>query len=397
MGVICVKLRGRLHLLVLPPVLVLTLLIACGGAQTMIVDFPENAGYLRASSPRHASLTIFNADTFAVYRTVELPDSWVSYSHRFEVDPAGRIWLAYAQDGMDRFVRRSGVLVFSPEGDLLHDLDLGCAPPDSGMAFANGLAFIGCAASGASGRVYVVDIQSMDVVKIFDRVHPPSEQPSEVRFYINAVAEVGGFILVIGFGNPPSDYPRITNYAAPYTRVGVIDPETLSFLGYVTGLEPGLRVMSVLDIDGHAWLFNELSHIEEHPPRTDVYVLDPATVEIVDRFNLGQPFPIWAAKGGESKAYILHRVPREHLRQAGYSSGVTELDLATGEETFLPSHLGFAFKDMDVYRGFPCLAYRTHSESVESGLWCFNQAGTLEQRIQQDYAIGTLFVPSVGS
>ena len=185
------------------------------------------------------------------------------------------------------------------------------------------------------------------------------------------------------------------SYAAPYTRVGVIDPETRSFLGYVTGLEPGLRVMNVLEVNGHAWLFNELSHIEEHAPRTDVYVLDPASVEIVDRFNLGHPFPIWAAKGEEGKAYIFHKVPREHLRQAGYSSGVTELDLATGEEKFLPSHLGFAFKDLDVYRGLPCLAYRTLRESEESGLWCVNQAGTLEQQIQKDYAIGVLFVPSV--
>ena len=125
MGRILVKLLDRLGLRVLPPALALVLAIACGGPENIIIgDFPQNVGYLRASSPRDASLTIFDADTFEVHRTVELPDSWVSYSHRLEVDPAGRIWLAYAQDGMDRFVRHSGVLVFSPEGDLEHDLDL---------------------------------------------------------------------------------------------------------------------------------------------------------------------------------------------------------------------------------------------------------------------------------
>ena len=146
------------------------------------------------------------------------------------------------------------MLVFSPEGDLEHELDLGCAPPDSGIAFASGYAFIGCAASGFSGRLYVVDLQSMEVVKSFDRVHPPVEEPSELCFYINADAEVGGSILVIGFGNPPRDYPRLTNHSSVYTRVGVIDPETLTFRGYLTGIEPGLRVQSVLDIDGKAWL-----------------------------------------------------------------------------------------------------------------------------------------------
>ena len=104
---------------------------------------------------------------------MELPDSWVSDSHRLEIDPMGRIWIAYTQDGMDRVVRRWGVLVFSPEGDLEHELDLGCAPPDSGIAFANGFAFVACAASGFSGKVYVVDLQSMELVKSFDRVHPP--------------------------------------------------------------------------------------------------------------------------------------------------------------------------------------------------------------------------------
>ena len=53
-------------------------------------------------SPRFASLTIFDSDTFEVYRTVELPDSWVSDFHRLELDPMGRIWIAYTQDGMDR-------------------------------------------------------------------------------------------------------------------------------------------------------------------------------------------------------------------------------------------------------------------------------------------------------
>lgn len=393
-GKIRIRVIGRLCFRVFPLALVLFMATAAGGCHETLGQLPENPGYLRASSPRLGSLTIFDSDTFEVYRTVELPDSWVSDSHRLEIDPMGRIWIAYTQDGMDRVVRRWGVLVFSPEGDLEHELDLGCAPPDSGIAFANGFAFVACAASGFSGKVYVVDLQSMELVKSFDRVHPPGEDPSKLDFYINAVAEVGGYVLVVGFGNPPRDYPRLTNHSATYTRVGVIDPETLTFRGYLTGVEPGLRVQSVLDIDGKAWLFNELSHLEEHAPRTDVYVMDPETVEIVDRFNLGHPFPIWAVRPDEETVYVYHRVRFTRLREAGYLSGVTKLNLATWEETFIPSPRLIHFKDMAVYQGIPCLTYRTQRESEDSGLWCLNEAGELEQKIHQDYAIGILFPPS---
>ena len=379
-----------------PLALVLVLAIAFGGCQEVLGEFPENPGYLRASSPRAGSLTIFDADTFEVHRVVDLPDSWESESHRLEVGPKGRIWLAYAQDGMDRFFRQSGVLVFSREGDLEHELDLECAPPDGGIAFANGLAFIGCIASGFSGRVYVVDLESLEIVKVFQRVHPLPKGLAKLNFYITTVVEVGGSILVVGFGSPPRDYPRVTNYAAAYTRVGVIDPETLEFRGYLTGLEPGVRVRDVLDVDGHAWLFNELSHHEEHAPRTDVYVLDPEAVEIVDRFNLEHPFPTWVVREGEEKIYIFHRVGFRSWQEAGYLSGVTELDLATGEEFFLQSPRLSHLRDIDVYRGTPCMPYRIHKESEDSGLWCFNPSGELEQKIQRDYSIGILFLPSAG-
>ena len=59
-------------------------------------------------------------------------------------------------------------MVFSPDGDLLHDIDLGCAPPDGGIDFANGYAFVDCTASGFFGRLYVIDLESLDIVKEFD-------------------------------------------------------------------------------------------------------------------------------------------------------------------------------------------------------------------------------------
>ena len=81
----------------------------------------------------------------------------------------------------------------------------------------------------------------------------------------------------------------MTPQYAAYTRVLVIDPETIEMRGWLAGLEPGMRVLDVLDIGGKAWLFNSLSHLHEHAPRVDVYVLDPVTVEVGGQFQPGAP------------------------------------------------------------------------------------------------------------
>jgi len=194
---------------------------------------------------------VFNADTFEVYRAVDLPPASMGLSHRLEFDPAGRIWLGYTQIGVDEITKavefgkdplnitmaggKDRVLVFSPEGELEHELDIGCFPPDTGIAFAGGYAFIGCAASGFYGQVVVMDTATLEVVKVFDEVHPPGEDIYETPFYITAVEEVAGQVLVIGYGGPPKEYQRLTNHSASYTRVGVIDPKTLTIPGVCDG------------------------------------------------------------------------------------------------------------------------------------------------------------------
>ena len=68
--------------------------------------FPTNPGYLRASSPRVSELTIFDADTFGVYRSVELPRAIVAASHRLEFDPEGRVWVGSSQAGISALVEK---------------------------------------------------------------------------------------------------------------------------------------------------------------------------------------------------------------------------------------------------------------------------------------------------
>lgn len=337
-----------------------------------------------------SELTIFDADTFGVYRSVELPRAIVAASHRLEFDPEGRVWVGSSQAGISALVeKKNRVLMFSPQGDLEHELDLNCARPYAGIAFVGGYAFVGCTVSGFHGRVVVVDTDTMSVVKTFDKVRPTDLYPADQYFHMTVVAEVAGKILVIGEGNPPEGYQSATPHSAPVVAVGVIDPVTLSFQEFQTDFEPGIRVLSTLEVDGKAWLFNELSHVQERPERTDVYVLDPHTLRIVDAFNLDHPFPTWAVRADEETIYIFHRVPFTRLREDGYGSGITRLDLSTGKEMFLPTPNLPYVEDIGVYGDMPCLAHKLRSEG--SGLWCVNDAGDLDLKIPQKEAVGVLF------
>ncbi len=174
----------------------------------------------------------------------------------------------------------------------------------------------------------------------------------------------------------------------------MIDPTTLEFQGYLTGLVPGLRVLEVLDIDGQAWLLNELSQVEEHADRVDVYVMDPASISMVDQFNLERPFPKWAVRTDRDTVYIFHRAPFKRLYDAGYRSGVARLDLKTGTQSFIETPQRLSFKDMDVYDGTPCLTYTTVNGSDRDGLWCILDGEGLQKVIPQKHAVGIKFVPS---
>ena len=116
---------------------VLLLATACGDPSlTSEAEVPTNVGYLRAAHPTGGRFVTFNADTFEVHRAVDLPPSTSDFSHRLEIGPAGRIWLGYSQIGLDQITKfgpgaRDRVFVFSHDGNLEHELDIGCSPPDT--------------------------------------------------------------------------------------------------------------------------------------------------------------------------------------------------------------------------------------------------------------------------
>ena len=358
--------------------------ISCGPA---LADPPANPGYMQASKGGNSQFIIFDADNYEIYRSVEFPSSWTPYSHRLEIGPNGRIWVGYdeAGDGLFAFMlrdQRHGILVFAPDGTLLHDVDILCG--GSGMAFANGYAFVGCGST-----VFAVDIETMAVVKRLDWEHPSGLSNSERRTVITAVEAIGTSILAFGFSYPPEDYKARTHHSASVTKIAVTDAESLTVRGYRNIPEPGLRVFSAVDVNGDAWIFNRLSHIAERPSRVDVYVMDPRTLEIVDSFNLGQPFPEWAEQDENGFIHIFNSA-LDHEWQSGFPSGFTLLNPTSREEIFIATPDFRSTHGIGVDQGRPCL---TRRRTEDSGLWCVNANGVLEQKIKHPGAVGVVFGP----
>ena len=381
--------RRSLSIPICPALLVILGILLVVFGSSCNLEAPANPGYLRVSDGKSSRLITFDADTFEVHRSVKFPPSYTPHSHRLEMDPQGRIWAGYIEPCPDwigcwPWDQRRGVSIFSPRGGRLHSRELLCGA-QGGLAFANGYAFIGCARV-----VEVVAVETLAVVKRIEWEAPPSDGHREGYWRMTAIEEIDGSILVIMRGPPPEGYGKLTNSASGVASVGVIDPETLTVKGYLTSLEPGSRISDAVEVDGKAWLFNELSHVVERPPRTDVYVMDPQSLEIVDSFNLENPFPKWARRHADGSVYIFHWVPGERLRRAGFESGITRLDPATRREEFIAVPDGLSADDIHVYRGRPCLA---EAQGENRGLWCMNEDGELELQIPEKVAVGVLFGP----
>ena len=187
---------------------------------------------------------------------------------------------------------------------------------------------------------------------------------------------------MVGSGNPAPDYDRLTPQYSSYTRIGVIDPETLEFIGYQTSIAPGFKIERLLDVDGEAWLFNSLSHMHERPSRVDVYVIDPRTLEITNRFNLDQPFPRAAVLSPSGDVYIHHASIQRWRDRWGNVSGITRLNPVTGNREFTRvDGPATVISDLAVYRDRVCAALGTRKAT--DGLWCMNDQGLLEFKIPQ--------------
>ena len=343
-------------LLSLGMVALLTNLAACAPTE----DLPENLGYLRSSDYRKSGqLTVFNADTFEIIRRVKLPKSNNDGVRRIDRDDRGRIWISYSQYGGIAFPpEKQEVWVFSPAGELEHKLEPKCGPI-VGVAFANNYAFILCLWTGFEPRVLVVDPDTMEVVRTLEDVKPQAAlYRKDGRFFALTIAAADDAVLVYGSANPPRSYQRLTNHSGATTMVARISPRRLAVKGYNTDLEPGVRVRQTLPVGGREWMLNSWSHLHEHPPRTDVYVLDPGAMEIVDSFNLPQPYPKWGSIDADGTVYVLSmlRFPGTRDLGAPRRSAISRVDPVTlDSESVYTDEQGWLHhaQGIGVYQGAP--------------------------------------------
>ena len=360
-------------------------------------EFPQNPGYLRATERDFGRLTIFDADTFEVYRTIDLPQAFEGRSHRLERDGKGRIWIGYSQEYTDvlPWNIKEEVRVFSAQGDLEHVLDTQCGPPEGGIAFANGYAFIGCIWSGFSAKVVVVDVESMNIVKTLEirRPHPEIPNPEISDFFLDAVEEVDGSILAFGSGGPPAGYEAVKPRTRGISVVARIDPETLTVDEYKVEFPPGASIMDAVEVDGAAWLLNSESHVVERPPRVDVYVINPHTLEVLESFNLDKPYPTWGERGADGYVHIYHMNAIPSDFNVGHLGGVTRINPDTRETDYFQVNEpesgnipGFIASDFATRDG---VSFAVMSD----GLWRVNADGK-ELVMEQDFAIGVLFAPT---
>ena len=359
-------------------------------------EFPKNPAYLRATDRDFGKLTIFDADTFKVYRTIDLPQAFEGNSHRLERDGKGRIWIGYSQEYTGAWPVKEEVRVFSAKGDLEHVLDTQCGPPEGGIAFANGYAFIGCIWSGFSAKIVVVDTESMNIVKTLEvrRPHPEIPDPEMSDFFLRAVKEVDGSILAFGIGGPPVGYDEVKPRTNGVTIVARIDPETLTVDEYKAEFPPGATIMDAVEVDGEAWLLNSFSHIVERPPRADVYVMNPHTLAVLDSFNLDKPYPTLGERGADGDVHIYHSnwIPSDF--DVGHLGGVTRINPDTRETMYtqvndLPrgNAPGYIASDFATRGGTPFVV-------TSDGLWRVNGDGRPKELVlEQEYAIGVLFAP----
>ena len=371
----------------------ITLISGCGIANEPLGELPSNLGYLRASGPTFGKLIIFDAKTFDIHRTIDLPQALRGDTHGLERDDRGRIWIGYSQEFTNAlpWAMKEEVLVFSPVGELEHALETDCGPPEGGIAFSNEYAFIGCVWSGFKGKLAVVDTETMEIVKIIGGFRPEGPGLSDRRpnkFFVANVKEIAGNILVLGKGSAPRDYQRITYSRSGAAMIASVDIESLEIRKYNTSFPPGSKIIDAVEVDGMAWLLNSWSHIPEKPPRIDIYVMDPKTLEVVDSFNLSHPYPVWGKTNANGDVYIVHDAYRRGIA-AGMQGGVTRINPETREETYWRFHPEFGGRDIlgfDFNQDQPCLVQF-------NGLWCADSQGKFEQVITQEDSIGILFEP----
>ncbi|HLM53018.1 MAG TPA: hypothetical protein VK325_05365 [Pseudoxanthomonas sp.] len=294
----------------------------------------SNAG---AGFPNNA-LTVFDAATWQMHRQVSIPRS---RAKNFSRDPQGRIWIGFSgsiQKSDDR------LQVYSPQGELLKTLNP-CVDPEAGINFAAGRAFVVCAEKGFSGKVVVLNLETLAIEKTI-----ALSLPDKPLLLISSAASEEA-VVVVGSG-----------------VITLIDPRSLTVQAQ---LRPGenVDIWRIIPHQGRFYLLNVGSWQQPREQADDVLVLEPGNAPRITPLALA-PSPLWGAIAGDA-LYVYHN-PTWNQANSDSSRQMSRLDLTSKEVRTWQLPDGWDASDLAVIDGKVVLARWLGSGGAEDGLYEFD-------------------------
>lgn len=288
----------------------------------------------------HNALTVFDAATWQMHRQISIPRSWAK---NFSRDPQGRLWIGFSGN-----IQKSDnrLQVYSPQGDLLKTLQP-CVDPEAGISFAAGRAFVVCAEKGFSGKVVVLNLETLAIEKTIAL----SLLDKPLLLISSAASEEA--VVVVGSG-----------------VITLIDPRSLTVQAQ---LQPGENtdIWRIIPHKGRFYLLNVGSWQQPREQANDVLVLEPGNPPKITPLALA-PSPLWGAITGDV-LYVYHN-PTWNQANSDSKRQISRLDLTSKKVQTWQLPDGWDASDLAVIDGKVILVRWLGSGGVEDGLYEFDPA-----------------------
>lgn len=296
------------------------------------------SGYNASAGFPHNTLTVFDAATWQIHRQISIPRSWAK---NFSRDPQGRLWIGFSGN-----IQKSDnrLYVYSPQGDLLKTLQP-CVDPEAGINFAAGRAFVACAEKGFSGKVVVLNLETLAVEKTI-----PLSLPDKPLLLISSAASEEA-VVVAGSG-----------------VITLIDPRSLTVQAQ---LQPGknIDIWRIIPHKGRFYLLNVGGWQQPREQANDVLVLEPGNLPKITPLALA-PSPLWGAIEGDV-LYTYHN-PTWNQANSDPKRQISRLDLTNKKVQTWQLPDGWDASDLAVIDRKIILVRWLGSGGAEDGLYEFD-------------------------
>jgi len=250
------------------------------------VELPQSLLYVVAMDvetrgKKKNDLVVLNADTFEEVNRTRLMDNTLFF--KFSQDPLGRIWIGYGGTLENKTKR---VDLFEADGTFIKSFEL-CTWPNVRISFAAGRAFIPCYMNGYSAKVAVIDLDSLETVKIIDiNVEP--------RFSLRGSTAVQDSVVVVG-GNQT------------HTTLLFIDPYTLEIQSEIP-IYGGGNMKTIVDYEEQLYMLNKSSAFFSENP-IDMRIVQFGEPPTVEDYKLAERSPSLGFIANEILWTYHHRDP----------------------------------------------------------------------------------------